>query len=276
VLVSVEALAGLYTIIPVLLARCKHIVWEHANLGQNQGVKYIQVIRQFELCFANAYVVLTKRDFGNFKQHFNISTKLLQIYNVADEQVDDVYNSYSKIILSAGHVKKIKNFIVIPDIAKIVFAKHPDWRWHIYGSSSDAYEDVKARICEYGLQDKVILKGQTTDMSAVYKEASMFVLTSLQESFGMVLVEAKAHKLPLLSFDVEAGPCEIIRDGVNGYLIPPYDTEIMAEKICALIENPSLRQRFSDESHLDLDKFDKNTIILAWRNLLNDIASNAK
>jgi glycosyltransferase involved in cell wall biosynthesis len=121
------------------------------------------------------------------------------------------------------------------------------------------------------LQDKVILKGQTTDMPAAYKEASMFVLTSLQESFGMVLVEAKAHKLPLLSFDVEAGPGEIIRDGVNGYLIPPYDTEIMAGKICTLIENPSLRQRFSDESHLDLDKFDKNTIISAWSNLLNAI-----
>jgi glycosyltransferase involved in cell wall biosynthesis len=271
-LVTIEAMSGILSIMPVILSRCKHIVWEHANYFQSQGSRYIQKIRQIELYLANAYVVLTKRDLNNFKSHFKVRTKLLNIYNVADKQDCGEYNIDSKVIVSAGHVNRIKNFIVIPDIAKIVFAKHPDWRWFVYGStSSGAYEAVKAKIDEYELQDKVIFKGQTSKMSAAYKEAAMYVMTSLQEGLPMVLLEAKSHKLPLISFDIETGPSEIIRDSVNGYLIPSYDTEIMVEKICALIESPTLRQRFSDESHLDLDKFDKNTIINQWTSLITSL-----
>jgi glycosyltransferase involved in cell wall biosynthesis len=276
-LVTIEAMSGILSIMPAILSGCKHIVWEHANYFQRQGSRYIQKIRQIELYLANAYVVLTKRDLTNFKSHFKVRTKLLNIYNVADKQHCDEYNLDSKVIVSAGHVNRIKNFIVIPDIAKIVFAKHPDWRWFIYGStSSGAYEAVKAKIDEYGLQDKVIFKGQVSDMSAAYKDASMYVMTSLQEGLPMVLLEAKSHKLPLISFDIETGPDEIIRNEINGFLTPAYNVEAMAEKICTLIENPSLRQQFSDASHLDLKKFDKNTIISAWSNLIDSISQSAK
>ena len=87
----------------------------------------------------------------------------------------------------------------------------------------------------------------------------------------MVLLEAKANGLPLVSFDIETGPDEIIRDGVNGFLIPPYDTEIMAERICQLIENNDLRKRFSDNAKLDLEKFSSDRIIEQWNDLIKDV-----
>ena len=84
----------------------------------------------------------------------------------------------------------------------------------------------------------------------------------------MVLLEAKSWGLPLVSFDIMTGPGEIIRDGVNGYLVPPGDTAARAEKICRLIENEELRRDFSENSQVDIERFDSLEIIEQWEKLI--------
>lgn len=272
VLITVEAMTGLLSIIAAKLSSCKHIVWEHANFYQSQGIRWIQKIRQLELICADAYVVLTERDKNNFIEHFKIKTKLEQIYNIADQQSHHVYDINSKTIISVGHLRKVKNFIVIPDVAKTVFTRHPDWCWEIYGDTKgDEYQSIKGKIEEYGLQNRVLFRGRCSEMNTAYKQASIYVMTSLQEGLPMVLLEAKSQKLPLVSFDIETGPDEIIMDGVNGYLVPRYDIKIMAEKICELIENPSLRKLFSDNSGHGLELFSREVALKKWSALLNSI-----
>lgn len=269
ILITVESMTGIFSIIASRLARCKHIVWEHANYYQNQGSRWIQKIRQIELRSADAYVVLTKRDKNNFIKHFRIKARLEQIYNIAKQQGDHLYNINSKIIVSVGHLRKIKNFIVIPDIAKIVFSKHPDWKWKIYGDTKgEEYFEIKEKVDTYNLQNHVIFCGRCNDMEAAYQEASMYVMTSLQEGLPMVLLEAKSNKLPMISFDIETGPDEIIQDGVNGYLVQAYNAKIMAERICKLIENNKIRNQFSDNARIDLEEFSFDKIIKQWSDLI--------
>lgn len=273
VLITVESLTGVISILAAKFAHCKHIVWEHANYYQNQGSKYIQKIRQLELKIADAYVVLTERDLNNFKNNFRIHhrCKLEYIYNIADEKKLNVYDVNSKTIMSAGHIRKIKNFIIIPDIAKLVFEKHPDWCWKIYGGENgEQYPELKQKIENYGLEKNVLLCGRCNDMDKAYQEASMYVMTSLQEGLPMVLLEAKSNGLPLISFDIETGPSEIIKDGINGYLVQSYDVETMAAKINELIENPKLRKFMSDSSSIDLQKFDKKAVVGSWINLIEE------
>ena len=74
--------------------------------------------------------------------------------------------------------------------------------------------------------------------------------------------------MPLVSFDIMTGPGEIIRDGVNGYLVPPGDTAALAEKICRLIENEELRRDFSENSQVDIERFDSVEIIEQWEKLI--------
>lgn len=272
VLVTLEALTGIISVFPAKFARCKHIIWEHANYYQSQGSRWMQKIRQVELCSADAYVVLTERDKNNFIKHFRIKAKLEQIYNIVKLQDNHMYNLDSKLIISVGHIRKIKNFIVIPDIGKIVFDKHPDWCWKVYGTNSgEEYEKIRKKIIDFGLGKNIVFCGRYDDMDLVYREAAMYVMTSLQEGLPMVLLEAKSNKLPLVSFDIETGPDEIIRNGVNGFLIQPYDTEEMAEKIITLIENEELRKNFSDKSYLDQEKFSNDRIVEQWNKLICDI-----
>ena len=269
VLISLEAMSGIISIIPAKLASVKLVIWEHANYFQNQGSRFIQKIRAFELKTANAYVVLTKRDLNNFKNNFKIKSKIEYIYNTVDEACTCEYDLSSKTVLSAGYIREIKNFIVIPEIGFIVFAKHPDWKWEIYGNKQGKYyERIKQRVQDLGLTENIVFCDRTNDMDAVYRKSAMYVMTSLQEGLPMVLLEAKARKLPLVSFDIETGPDEIIRDGENGFLIPPYDVAKMADAINKLIEDEKLRREFSDNARLDVEKFDALAVKARWEELL--------
>ena len=98
----------------------------------------------------------------------------------------------------------------------------------------------------------------------------MYVLTSYREGLPLVLIEAKANALPLVSFDVISGPREIISHGEDGILIPPYDTEKMAEEIYELLEKPEKRLRLSENSQNNLDLFSKETILSQWKALIQE------
>ena len=195
------------------------------------------------------------------------------IYNAIELPKHDVaYDSNSKTIISAGHHIPIKNFCIIPEIAKKVFEKHKDWKWEIYGGKNgEDYEELKRKIYSYGLEQNIILCDRTDKIYEVYKVSSMYVMTSLMEGLPMVLLEAKSYKLPIVSFDIETGPDEIIEDGVNGYLIKPYDTDEMAKKICELIENAELRKKFSDNAYIGIEKFDKDGIVKKWIDVMGEI-----
>lgn len=274
VLVALEALSGITAIPATFVTHCKLVIWEHANYYQDQGSKYTQTIRWLEMLLADAYVVLTKRDLGNFRNHFrHIGTRLVQIYNVL-EPVDGVaYDTNSTTIISAGHINKIKNFSIIPEVAARALKGHPDWSWKIYGdvADEDEHRKIQEGIARYGLEGRVVLCGRCDDMDAEYRKAAIYVMTSLQEGFPMVLLEAKAHGLPIVSFNIETGPDEIVRDGVDGYLVKPYDCERMVQKIKSLIEYESRRIEFSQKSSTDLGMYTQDRIVQQWTTVLESL-----
>ena len=277
VVISLEAMSGIFTILPTKILRKKLIIWEHANYFQNQGSKYIGKIRKLETRFADAYVVLTNRDLNNFKSNYKCKAIMQYIYNIADERKANTYDINSKTIISAGHLRPIKNFTAIPEVGKIVFKKHPDWCWKIFGNTlGKDYPKIVEKVKEYGIEENVIFCGRSNQLEKEYQNSAMYVMTSLQEGLPMVLLEAKSNGLPLVSFDIQTGPAEIIRDNVNGYLVPPYDTDIMAEKLCKLIENNELRKSFSDSAYLDMEKFDKKAVAKRWEELITTVQKNGK
>ena len=75
-----------------------------------------------------------------------------------------------------------------------------------------------------------------------YIESSILLLTSVYEPFGLVLVEAMSCGLPVVSFDSDYGPREIISNEVDGFLIPNFDVDLFSERVCQLIEDENRRQ----------------------------------
>lgn len=130
------------------------------------------------------------------------------------------------------------------------------------------FNNIKQKIIEYGLEKNVILKGAIKSVYDRYKEYSIYVLPSYREGLPLVLLEAKANKLPIVSFDIETGPNEIIENEVNGFLIPKYNVKEMAIKIDKLLKDKSLREKFSLNSYKNINEFKQDTIINHWIKLI--------
>lgn len=136
-----------------------------------------------------------------------------------------------------------------------------------------AFNEVKEKIIKYNLENNVILKGAVNPILVYdqYSNYTMFVLTSYREGLPLVLLEAKANKLPIVSFDIETGPNEIVENNVNGFLIEKYNIKEMAIRINELLKNKDLRQKFSNNAYKNINKFKQDTIINEWINLINSI-----
>lgn len=113
------------------------------------------------------------------------------------------------------------------------------------GPDRKAIEDL---IQEYGLQSNVVLAGQQSDMPGVYAAMDIFVLPSLNEGLPMTILEAMAASRPVIATNVGAIP-SVIKDGENGLLVNPRDTDGLRNAIARLLSDPDLCRRMGDKAH---------------------------
>ena len=250
--------------------KAKYVAWEHMSslAGKVGGIMWLG--RKLSAKYADKIVVLTKRDKQININRFKTEGKIHQIYNPIEAiKIDGEYDFNSMKIVSSGRVEYQKGFDMLVEVASKVFEKHSDWEWHIYGDGPDM-EKIQNLIDEKGIANNLKLMGRTNRMNEIYREYAMFVLTSRYEGLGIVNIEAHYSKLPIVSFNCDCGPDEIIQDGVNGFLVDCFDIDKMAEKINCLIEDVELRKKMSSNTMLDKEKLQMAYVIKEWEKILED------
>lgn len=158
-----------------------------------------------------------------------------------------------------------------PQITQIVTEKgSEEWALDIYGQGDQA--DYRQLMTELGIDtDRCHLNGPVEDVVKVYQESSIFVLSSRFEGFGMVLIEAMACGLPVVSFDCPAGPDEIIIDGVDGLLVPSGDVHALAEKLMVLMSDENLRRRLGQQALQTAQRYDMANLANQWTALFDRV-----
>ena len=159
------------------------------------------------------------------------------------------------------------------DAWKIVHQKHPDWIINVFGSG-EYEDDVRMQIHEYGLQDVIIMNKPTDHIIEEYLKSSIYVMSSVYEGFALVLLEAMACGVPCVSFDCPHGPRNVITNGEDGILVEYLNTEALAENICMLIENQTLRKEMGKRGHLNVLRFSCESIMLQWVELFESLVRN--
>jgi glycosyltransferase involved in cell wall biosynthesis len=280
ILIVVGRNNGLLPLLTKMLMKAKLIYCEHNSLKQRRYFKrnirvklYNWLLDHMELSLADCIVTLTQNDLWRFRAK-NVPS--ISIYNAIDNRLleaSSVYDIASKKIITVGRIDFQKGLEYLVEVAGKVFARHPDWEWHIWGGNgTEEYTaSIRRLIVDAGLEKKLFLKGASSDIYNIYPNYAIQVMTSRYEGLPMVLLEGKAKNLPLVSFDIDSGPSDIIRDGVDGFLVPPFDTQTMADKICLLIEDVELRKRFSANARGNLDKFSKDRIMKQWVELIESM-----
>ena len=145
-----------------------------------------------------------------------------------------------------------------------------EWTLDIFGQGDQT--DYRMLMTELGIDvNRCHLNGPVEDVVKVYQDSSIFVLSSRFEGFGMVLVEAMACGLPVVSFDCPAGPDEIITDGVDGLLVPSGDVHALAEKLMALMSDESLRIRLGQQTLLTAQRYNMAALAGQWKTLFEKV-----
>lgn len=271
---AVIACGSLYFPIAVIagkLAGARSVCWEHTNPKTVSDYKFQKQIRRFGLKRSDANVLITesaKKQYDAIKKKKNVL-----IYNPVDDKLFEnrpAYDEESKKIISVGRLCYAKNYDLLIKIADKILSKHTDWSWDIYGGGEE-FDRLQGLIQSTSVSDRLTLKGNVLNIYDLYPEYSFLVMTSRYEGFPMVLLEAAAKLLPLVSFDIETGPNEIIADGINGCLIAPGDETAMIERIDGLISDPEKRKKMSENVYGTAQRFSVGRICTEWKTLLKDL-----
>lgn len=267
--INVDVGMGFYGVLAAWGTGAKVITWEHGNFFNNWGSRAFPYLRRFAARHSDAVVVLTQQDRENYERHLSRCAPVHVIPNPASTH-SFTYRADSRTILSAGLLLPIKGYDRVVELAKRLLPSRPAWRWVICGEGPER-ETLERAVREAGLTGRVLLLGTVRDMDRQYQDAALFVMTSHMEGLPMVLLEAKSWGLPLVSFDIETGPRDIISDGVNGCLVQPGDLDEMTETLAALMDSEPLRKQYSAQSQVGMEAFAWERILEAWQELLERI-----
>lgn len=264
--INVDVGMGFYGILAAKGTAAKTLTWEHGNFYNNWGSRLFPHMRRYAARRSTAVVVLTERDRENYQKNISRCAPLCVIPNPVQPCAAN-YESDSKIILSVGHLLENKGYHRALEVAAKLLPEHPDWQWIICGEGPERPR-LEAMIRESGLEKQMLLPGLVQDMDAMYRKAAVLVMTSEMEGLPMVLLEGKAHALPLVAFDIMTGPSDIINDHINGFLVEPFNLGDLAQTLQRLLEDKDLRNRMSQNTGIGMEKFSEDMILKAWKNLL--------
>lgn len=175
-----------------------------------------------------------------------------------------------KKVISVGRLTPQKNYASLIRVFKRVADKHPDWSLEIYGDGPQELE-LKSLITLLDLERHVFLKGFSSNVKEVMTNASIFALSSVFEGFGLVIVEAMACGLPVVSYACPCGPKDIITEGENGFLVEVNNELELANQINLLIENEKLRKKMSDTAITKAKQYNIENITSIWMTLFKKL-----
>lgn len=215
---------------------------------------------------ADMLVSLTEGDAEDWRKK-NHNKRVCVIPNVVNLNTTGRLSDLSqKDVIFVGRFAKLKGIPFLMEIWKKVQTRHPDWTLNIYGDGEDKekYADIISSL-------NIIVHQPTKNIHEEYCKNSIFLQTSIRESFSLVIPEAMSCGLPVVAFDCPYGPRDIITEGKDGFLIPQFDVDAFVDRICCLMENLELREHMGKNAVRSSRRYNADSIMPQWQSLFSKI-----
>ncbi|MBU8883065.1 glycosyltransferase family 4 protein [Kaistella sp. DKR-2] len=254
--------------IPVIYERHVSQLIENGK-GQNELEKLMSSLK-FRMMNRLAksfdrFVVLTD---GNTKE-WNLNN-LVVIPNPLPFYPEQVSSLHRRKVIAVGKQSYQKAYDLLLESWNQLPAKLKDWELHIFGKKEESLQ-LPALAQKMGIAETVFFHSPEKNIEARFLESSVFVLSSRYEGFGMVIIEAMACGLPVVSFDCPHGPADIITDGKDGFLAENGNTEKLSEHLATLMNSAELRQRLGTEGRKTAQNYRPEVIVQQWNCLFKSL-----
>lgn len=171
-------------------------------------------------------------------------------FNVGDD---------TKVILAVAELHERKGLKYLVKAMPGIVEKEKNCHLVIAGSGPEQ-DELEILVKKEGVNDYVNFLGFKKDIPHLMKACDIFVLPSIKEAFGLVILEAMAAEIPVIASNVGGIP-EIITNGENGLLVPPHDEEKLAKAVTKLLNDQTLRGKYVKTGFERLKKtFDAKTM----------------
>lgn len=210
-----------------------------------------------------------------------VKDNLIKNHNIPTDKIDLCYGFVSQLhVNNNSHSENIRKKMDIPDRALLIGAcGNPEWRkgpdlfievarkiiidkkidnvyfiWIGGNIKSVHYLEVKYELEKLSIYDKVYITGEVENPSEYYKCLDIFLMTSREDPFPLVNIEAAFFGLPIICFDKSGGSPEFVTEDI-GFVVDYGDTNAMAERLIQLIENKELRKKLGDNIKKKADEY---------------------
>lgn len=194
-----------------------------------------------------------------------LSIDIVIIPNMLDEINHESSSLDHSQVVAAGRFHPVKDFLTLIDMMKCLHKLDGNIKLCLIGDGEQK-KLIQERITLYHLEDVVKLTGMISSNSVqkYFLESDLFIMTSIHECFPMVILEANACGLPVISFDIDAGPKMIIQEDKNGNLIKNRDVNQMAERIHDLYQERATLLKMGKNAKAISNDYLPEKIIPMW------------
>lgn len=224
-----------------------------------------RIVRRFD-----KFVVLTHEDKGYWGNLPNMEV----IPNAAMHVSKNYSDVTNKRVIAVGRLDYQKGFDRLIEAWELIqrTGEWTDWRLDIFGQGE--WKDMlQQMIDERGLQHSVRINKPTKQIGEEYVKSSLLVMSSHYEGFPMVMIEAMACGLPVVSFDYKCGPKDIIQHGINGLLVPEGDVKALANDMRKVMADEAYRRMLSQNARKVVDTYSEEAVMKQWIRLFTSITA---
>jgi glycosyltransferase involved in cell wall biosynthesis len=245
--------------------RRKSIAAEHFTYDMYTPA--VRQIRRMLYARMRAVVTLTEKDRALYRKE-----NLEHVYcipNMISVTPLPYQGAGSRRILSVGRLMPQKGYDLLLEAVHGIADRMGDYYVEIYGEGEERGR-LETQCLQMGLTGKVRFCGYTDSIEQIYATSAFYVMSSRFEGFPMVLLEAAACGLPVVSFDCPEGPAVILKDG-GGILVERENTRALGEALLTMIQSPERQEQYRGQLAQVIRPYSPANIGEQWEQVLQSI-----
>lgn len=252
---------------------CRVIATEHTHPPSQELPSVWQKMRRWAYPRASSVVALTAGTAEWLEKNVP-GSKVCVIPNAvrwpletSEPQVPPPARNGRHRLLAVGRLHEHKGFDILLRAFHQLAHFFPTWDLVILGEGEQR-QALEQQVDELGLRDRVSMPGRVGNLADWYADSDLYVLSSRVEGLSNTLIEAMASGLPVLAFDCDTGPREIVRHDIDGVLVAPVeDEDALAAHMADMMAHPVRRERLARRAIDARDRFSTARIMALWNQL---------